>query len=71
MAALVLQLDGEQGQQGIVKGYTHQYFADMLGTYRETVTQTLNEFKERRLLHIGRKSLEIVDYQGLRRLAEE
>lgn len=69
-ASLIIQLDAEQGQQGLVKGYTHQNFADMLGTYRETVTQTLNEFKESNLIRIGRKKIEILNAAGLHHVAD-
>ena len=43
----------------------------MQGTYRETTIQTLNEFKGRGLLEIGRKRIEILDRNGLSRIAED
>lgn len=52
-----------------VEGYSHQEFADMLGTYRETVTATLNDFKGQRLIRIGRKHVEILDRDRLERVA--
>ena len=45
LATLLLSLDEEQGGSGVVKGFTHQDFSEMLGTYRETITQTLNDLK--------------------------
>ncbi len=70
MAGLLLQLDREQGCNGIVCGYTHQQLADMLGTYRETATQTLNDFKELSLISVRRKAIEILDVQSLRQIAD-
>ena len=42
----------------------------MIGTYRETVTQTLNDFKAQGLIKIERKRIEIRDAAGLQKLAE-
>lgn len=70
IAGLIIQLDQDHGSKGIIKGYTHQSFADMLGTYRETVTQILNEFKACNLILIGRKSIEIIDRKGLQAVAD-
>jgi len=64
LAGLLLRLSREM-EADLLKGYTHQYFADMLGTYRETTTQTLNDFQSRNLIRIGRKSIEILDRDGL------
>jgi CRP-like cAMP-binding protein len=69
LADLLLKLNSENGNGGILKGYTHQYLADMLGTYRETATQNLNEFQNRNLIRIGRKSIEILDVSGLEYVA--
>ncbi|MEL6269341.1 MAG: Crp/Fnr family transcriptional regulator [Chloroflexota bacterium] len=65
IARLILQLTEEQGDGATLKGYTHQQIADMLGTYRETTTQILNDFKNQGLIRLGRKTIEIVDYDGL------
>jgi CRP-like cAMP-binding protein len=70
VASLLIELNSEQGEAGIIKGYTHQNLADMLGTYRETVTQTLNDFKSDELIHIGRKSIEILNIGGLRTITD-
>lgn len=65
IARLILQMTEETGDGATLKGYTHQQIADMLGTYRETTTQILNDFKQQGLIQLGRKSIEIVDYEGL------
>ena len=49
----ILQLNEEHGDGNMLKGYTHQQLADMLGTYRETTTQTLNDFKQQGFISLG------------------
>ena len=68
LAGLLLQLAKEQGGD-VVAGYTHQDFGELLGTYRETVTQTLNEFRADGLVEIGRKRVKLRDAVYLERLA--
>jgi CRP-like cAMP-binding protein len=70
LASLLLRLAEEQAGSDIVSGYTHQDLGEMLGTYRETITQTLNDFKANGLVDISRKRVEIIDYEGLETLAE-
>jgi len=67
LAALLLRLQ----QNNCVDGQTHQDLAEMIGTYRETVTQTLNDFKSRGMIEIQRKRIEILDASQLERLADE
>jgi CRP-like cAMP-binding protein len=69
LAGHLLRLRQEQGDS--IYGYTHQDLAEAIGTYRETATQTLNEFKTDRLIAIGRKRIEILDPEGLALIAEE
>jgi CRP-like cAMP-binding protein len=69
LAALLLHLRAEAGDR--IHGYTHQDLAEAIGTYRETATQTLNEFKNRQLIDIGRKQIDILDPVGLEQLAAE
>jgi CRP/FNR family cyclic AMP-dependent transcriptional regulator len=70
LASLLLQLEDEQGHTRSITGYTHQDFSEMLGTYRETVTQTLNDFKADGIIDIGRKKVILHDVGRLRDLAE-
>lgn len=67
LASLLLRLDGDG--TGKLNGYTHQYLADMLGTYRETTTQVLSQFKSQELIKTGRKTIEILDADGLEKIA--
>lgn len=69
LASLLLRLREEYGD--VIEGYTHQDLAEMIGTYRETTTQTLNDFKRDGLLGIGRKRIELYDIEGLRAVAEQ
>ena len=71
LAGLLMEINSKQGNHNLVKGYTHQDFSEMLGTYRETVTQTLNDFKTDGLIEIGRKKVQLIDLDKLNRLAEE
>lgn len=66
LASILLRLAGEADQ---VSGLTHQDLAEMVGTYRETATQVLNELKGRGLIVIGRKRIMITDRPGLVSLA--
>ena len=70
LAALLLKLQEEQGGRQTVTGYTHQDFSEMLGTYRETVTQTLNDLKAERLVGIARKQVTLLNMRRLRQLAD-
>ncbi len=63
LAALLLELSGEQSD-GIVRA-THQELADMLGTWRETVSKTLQDFRRRGLVASGRRQLTLLDRAGL------
>lgn len=66
LAALLLQL----ARDNQVDGYTHEQLAEMIGTYRETVTQTLDDFKAQGLIEVGRKQIKIRNSQGLRAVVE-
>ena len=69
LASLLLRLHEEQGES--IYGYTHQDLAEAVGTYRETTTQTLNEFKANQLIEIGRKRIDVLDSAGLEHIATE
>lgn len=70
LANLLLELAQDQDRDGRVTGYTHQDFSEILGTYRETITQTLNDFKGDGLIDIGRKQVVLRDREKLQLLAE-
>lgn len=62
LASKLIELSPNKNE---IKGYTHQEFADMIGTYRETVTASLNEFKTQGWIEIGRKRITILDRDRL------
>lgn len=69
LASLLLRLAAEQDGRTIT-GLTHQDLAEMIGTYRETATQVLNDLKNDGLIEIGRKRITILDRERLRKVAE-
>jgi CRP-like cAMP-binding protein len=69
LSTLLLKLSRSSQDSSIVAGYTHQDLAEMLGTYRETTTQTLNEFKNKGWVEISRKHIEILQPDALADLA--
>lgn len=50
---------------GVVEGLSHQALADYLGTYRETVSAVLRDFKQAEVLSLGYRRIEILDRDGL------
>jgi CRP-like cAMP-binding protein len=50
--------------------YTHEELADLAGTYRETVTKVLSDFRERSLIELQRGKIIVLDADGLRRLGQ-
>jgi len=69
IARLILQLVEEHGGGSTLEGYTHQQLADMLGTYRETTTQILNDLKGAGYIKLSRKCIEILDFNSLEDIA--
>lgn len=71
LASLLVQLAAEQDWRGrpVVVGLTHQHFAELLGSYRETVSATLNAFRDDGLLQTGRKRITLLQPDTLREIA--
>jgi CRP/FNR family transcriptional regulator, cyclic AMP receptor protein len=67
LAALLLELTGESS---IVAGYGHEELSQRLGVYRETVTMTMREMKESKLIEVGRKRIAILNKKALQELSE-
>ena len=63
LAALLLEL-AKDDPQDVVR-VTHQDLADMLGTWRETISKTLQEFRRRGLVASERRQLTLLDIEGL------
>jgi CRP/FNR family transcriptional regulator, cyclic AMP receptor protein len=68
LGTVLLRLVAGDGDELV--GHTHQDLAEMIGTYRETVTQTLDDFQRRGLVQLGRKHIRILNRPGLEALAE-
>jgi CRP-like cAMP-binding protein len=68
LAASLLQL--AEDADGRIAGVSHQDLADMVGTYRETVTRILNEFRSAGYIDLGRLQLTLLQPDALRAIAE-
>lgn len=68
LAGLLLQM--MDVERKTVTGITHQKMADMLGAYRETVSQAFRELRVRGLVSPGRKNIKILNPEGLRKMAD-
>lgn len=66
LAGLLLEL--ANGSRSI-RGTSHQSLADMLGTYRETISAILRGFKDDGLVELGYRKIELCDVRGLRTAA--
>jgi CRP-like cAMP-binding protein len=67
LAALLLELAGETS---VVAGYGHEELSQRLGVYRETITMTMREMKESKLIEVGRKRIAILNKKALKELSE-
>lgn len=67
LALLLLELGDYQA--GMIKGVSHQSLADHLGTYRETVSAILRDFKRQGVVELGYRRIVIVDVQALKDIA--
>ena len=74
LAGVLLRLAGENGSDREAARdeveVTHQELADMVATYRETVTVTLHDFRRRGLVDLGRRRITVLDRAGLEAQAE-
>jgi CRP-like cAMP-binding protein len=68
LAGVLLRLAGDDPAAGVE--VTHQELADMVATYRETVTLTLHDFRARGLVELGRRCITLRDRAGLEAQAE-
>jgi len=74
LAALLLDMVGPSASQGdgptqLPYRYTHQQFAEMINTHRETVTKVFNRFRDGRLLDFDRRQIVLLDMERLREMA--
>ena len=64
LAALLLELSAGQPDDAVYA--THRQLADMLGTWRETISKTLQDFRRRGLVASGHRKLILLDIHGLK-----
>lgn len=69
LASSLLRLAKQQAGNA-VEGVSHQDLAEMNATLRETITETLNAFKEEGLVELGRRHVTIINPQRLEAIAE-
>jgi CRP-like cAMP-binding protein len=67
LATLLLELDTDG--TGMIKGISHQALADRLGTYRETVSAILRDFKRQELVELGYRRIHLTDLEMLQEIA--
>jgi CRP/FNR family transcriptional regulator, cyclic AMP receptor protein len=67
LARLLLELAGAESS---ITGFTQDELAIQVGTYRETVTNALQDMKSSKLIEIGRKAIILLDKKKLRELGE-
>jgi CRP/FNR family cyclic AMP-dependent transcriptional regulator len=66
LAMLLLDLADEHGA---IKGVSHQSLADHLGTYRETVSAILRDFKRQGMVELGYRRINLIDQELLQETA--
>ena len=67
LAALLVELSDYK--EDMIQGISHQILADRLGTYRETVSAILRDFKRQGLVELGYRRIEILDVEELKEIA--
>ncbi len=67
LAALLLELSDYE--DGLIHGVSHQSLADHLGTYRETVSAILRDFKRQELVELGYRRINILNADTLKDIA--
>lgn len=67
LAALLVDLCDQDNS--LIQGVSHQALADRLGTYRETVSAILRDFKRQDLVELGYRRINILDVETLKDIA--
>jgi CRP-like cAMP-binding protein len=67
LADLLVQLNTDASD--VIKGISHQALADYLGTYRETVSAILRDFKRQGLVELGYRRISLLDMEELKIMA--
>ena len=64
LAALLVELDSDGSHT--IRGVSHQALADRLGTYRETVSAILRDFKRQGMVELGYRRIRLMDVEALK-----
>ncbi len=67
LAGLLVELCNDREE--VIQGVSHQVLADRLGTYRETVSAILRDFKRQGLVELGYRRIGILDVDKLKEIA--
>jgi len=67
LAALLLEFNDDR--DGLITGVSHQLLADHLGTYRETISAILRDFKRQGLVQLGYRRIRLLDIETLKEIA--
>ena len=67
LAGLLVELCNDREE--VIQGVSHQVLADRLGTYRETVSAILRDFKRQGLVELGYRRIGILDVEKLKEIA--
>ncbi len=67
LAALLVELCNDVDE--VIQGVSHQVLADRLGTYRETVSAILRDFKRQGLVELGYRRIGVRDVEKLKEIA--
>lgn len=70
VAAVLIRWAGRGEGGWLVSGFTHEDLADAAAAARQTVSSTLREFEEEGLIRLGRRRIELLDYDGLGELRD-
>ena len=70
VAAVLIRWAGRRDGRWLVTGFTHEDLADTAAAARQTVSSTLRELEERGLIRLGRRRIELLDYDGLQEFAD-
>ncbi len=65
VARVLLELADEHDGRDVPRTITHHTVAQMIGSTRETVSRTIRELGERKLIEVSREAITIVDRAGL------
>ncbi len=63
-------LNNADPRSGILGSVTHEEIGHIVGTVRQTVTETLNTFRKQGLIAIRPRQIRIIDRKGLERIVE-